>query len=471
MHTTRRKFITSSAVATMGAVSAATRGQPSAGAVPTDAGQADQEAAFGAARRVIFAVSDGMSVGTLTLADMYSKIVAGTGETNWVRLFRDPRARHAMCSTHCSDSLVTDSAAASTTWSCGKKVYRGSIGFNDDRETETPILLRARESGFGTGLVTTASLTDATPAAFIANVPVRRMEREIAQQYLERKPTVALGGGRGHFDAEEVKAFDGHYVTNHRALGDRPEAESQIGVFAEYHIPYMLDRTDDDADLESMTRDALRRLDQAGDGFLMQVEAARVDHAAHANDAVSMILEQLEFDRTIGRLVEYTESRDDTLLIITTDHGNANPGLTVYGERGERGLRKLADSRRSFSWIAAELRDRDPDVANVSIVREVVEFATGVALEDDDIARLGRQGTQRANLFGEIDNFTSRLGSLLANHNGIGFVSKNHTSDLVHVTALGAGAELLQPMVDNTDLMPHMMHVMGISKGVKSLTD
>lgn len=463
MQPTRRKFIASSALASVGMASAITRGHQPAMAAPTETRKADREHAFGAARRVIFAVSDGMSTGTLTLADMYSKIVAGTGETNWVRLFRDPRARHAMCSTHCSDSLVTDSAAASTTWSCGKKVYRGSIGFNDEREIETPILLRARGSGFGTGLVTTASLTDATPAGFIANVPARGMEREIAQQILDRKPTVALGGGSVHFDPKETEAFTGHYVTNHRALGDRPQAESQIGVFAERHMPYVLDRSGDDADLESMTRDALRRLDQAGDGFLVQVEAARVDHAAHANDAVSTILEQLEFDRTLGRLIEYTESRDDTLLIITTDHGNANPGLTVYGERGERGLRKLADSRRSFSWIAGELRDRDPDVSNVSVVREIIEFATGVALEDDDIARLGSQNTRRANLFGEIDNFTSRLGSLLANHNGIGFVSKNHTSDLVHVTALGAGADLLKPMIDNTALMPIMMHAMGIA--------
>ncbi|MEM9373081.1 MAG: alkaline phosphatase, partial [Planctomycetota bacterium] len=446
MHASRRQFLRSSVMASGGAAFlAATSTKAAHRREAVHAADPHDESHFGVARRVIFAVSDGMSVGTLTLADLYDKTVMGSEGTEWVRLLGAPDARNAMCSTHCSDSLVTDSAAASTAWSCGRKVYRGSIGFNDDREPERPILLRARDAGFRTGLVTTSSVTDATPAGFIANVPRRTMEREIAQQILDRAPEVVLGGGRMHFEAASVDAFRGRFTDTLVGLGEAHDARSEIGVLAEGHMPYVLDRSAEDTGLEDMTRHAISRLDSAGDGFLMQVEAARVDHAAHRNDAASMVLEQLEFDRTLRRLVRYTESRDDTLLIITTDHGNANPGLTVYGERGERGLESLANARRSFDWIIAELRSRDPGMSKTAVVREVIEYATGIALNEDDLARLAGASTPRANLFGEMDSFTSRLGSLLANHNGIGFVSKNHTADLVHVSALGAGAGLLRP--------------------------
>ena len=468
MDQSRRSFLASSALATAGLASVAAgrdRVGVQAGGVGLDRDALD--GAFGSARRVIFAVSDGMSVGTLTLADMYSRLVLGAGETNWVRLMGDPRARQAMCTTHCSDSLVTDSAAASTTWSCGKKVYRGSIGFNDAREPETPILLRARDAGFGTGLVTTSSVTDATPAGFIANVPVRRMEREIAQQILDRAPTVVLGGGRRHFDDAAIGSFGGVFLDSFAELDRTDEASgagSLVGAFADGHVRYALDRADGEADLASMARSALARLDALGDGFLLQVEAARVDHAAHRNDAVSMILEQIEFDRTLGLLIDYTESRDDTLLIVTTDHANANPGLTVYGGRGETGLRSLERAERSFDWIVDEVRERDESGENHRLLREIIEYATGVALDGDDLSRLRASDMPRANLFGEMDSFTSRLGAVLSNSNGIGFVSKNHTSDLVHASAIGAGAGLLRPMIDNTDFMPLVLHAMGVRR-------
>lgn len=419
--------------------------------------------AFGRVRRVIFAVSDGMSMGTMTLADLYASEAMGR-PTYWPKLMMERGVRNSLCSTHAGDSIVTDSAAAATTWSSGVKAYNKSIGYGMDRTELMPILTRVRNAGYRTGLVSTAKITDATPAAFIANVPDRNLEQQIARQVIERAPNVVLGGGRRYFNDETTKDFDGRFITNPRAIADVRQTRSLLGIFADDHLPYHLDRDGDDADLLSMTREAVEQLDFLQGGFLLQVEGARVDHAAHNNDAISMIHEQIEFDRTVEYLARYAMTRDDTLLIVTTDHGNANPGLTVYNEHGRRGLLSLTNAKRSFDWIFSELRQRDPHLRNMSIQREVIHYATGVALKGSDIEYLNATKEERANLFHQADSISSRLASLLSNRNGIGFVSKNHTADMVLLTACGVGADLFPPILDNTDIQPRLMHLMGVTR-------
>lgn len=464
---TRRGFLSASAMAA--GTAALTLARPASGDVkqsaePIGGITPDQvDDAFGRVRRVIFAVSDGMSMGTMTLADLYSNEVMGR-PTYWPQLMMEHGVSNGLCSTNAGDSIVTDSAAAATTWSSGVKAYNKSIGYDMDRNELMPILTRVRNAGFRTGLVSTASITDATPAAFVASVPERNMQKQIASQVIKRTPNVVLGGGREYFNDNAMSDFDGRFITNPRAIGDARQTRSLVGIFADYHLPYHLDRDDDDADLLSMTREAIEQLDYLQGGYLLQVEAARVDHAAHNNDAVSIIHEQIEFDRTVEYLARYTMGRDDTLLIVTTDHGNANPGLTVYNEHGRRGLMSLSNANRSFDWIFSELRQRDPQLRNMSIQRDVIQYATGVALKGSDLEYLNAEKEERANLFKQADSVSSRLASLLSNRNGIGFVSKNHTADMVLLTACGVGAELFPPVLDNTDIQPRLMHLMGVAR-------
>ncbi len=461
----RRGFLSTSAafVGTAAATRAALGTDQPAQVTPLNTNDSALDDSFGSAKRVIFAVADGMSMGTMTLADLYSKIVLGR-DTFWPRLMAQPGIVNALCSTYSANSLVTDSAAASTTWSSGMRVDNGSIGYTPQGQALEPILMRTHNAGLRTGLVTTAKVTDATPAGFIANVPRRTMEQDIANQIMHRAPNIVLGGGAKFFSPESRKNFTGRYTENHRAIRDVQHARSTIGLFAHDHIPYHLDRDGDDADLLSMTKEAIGQLDFLGGGYFMQVEAARVDHAAHNNDAISMILEQIEFDRTIEYLSNYVSNRDDTLLIITTDHGNGNPALSVYGPSAQRGLMSLTNAKRSFDWIFRELKERDPNLEHLSIQREIIAYATGVALKQSDLPYLNTKKVPRGDLFAHSNSRESRLASLLANRNTIAFTSKNHTSDMVVFTAQGAAATLFPPMIENTDIYPRMMHAMGLER-------
>lgn len=445
------------------------------------------------ARNIIFMVSDGASMGTLSLAEQASQLRRGRS-TWWTRLWTEPGARRAMMGTSALESLVTDSAAASSAWGIGRKVRNGSVNVLPDQSTPTPILVSAKAAGMRTGLVTTTRLTDATPAGFIANVPRRTLEAMVAGQMLERGVDLLLGGGGRYFDPQMLSTAKATMLHSADELASAPGLSAQgplVGLFAKGKMSYEIDRSDTQPSLAAMTRAALDRLDAATadseHGFLIQIEGARVDHAAHANDAAALVGDQLAFDDAVGAAMEFVAHRGgrdgDTLLIVTTDHGNANPGLTVYGRAGEEGLQRLLEVRHSFEWMLRKLAkgaaavvdavdltdDADADAAAGVLLRsddlsKVVHEGTGVELKPEEIAWVRRRLVERqpVNGFGEADSLESALGAVLANHFGVAFISVNHTSDLVDCTAWGPGSERLPPVIENTELYGLMLGALGL---------
>jgi alkaline phosphatase len=340
--------------------------------------------------------------------------------------------------------------------------------------------VQARQNGKATGLVTTTRLTHATPASFVVNIPHRDMEDAIAEQMLERGVEVMLGGGAKHFKPALRKKFPGVRFLNTAAelraeigaggsaTGGASSASSTplMGLFADDHLPMRLDRTERSPTLEDMTRAALSRLDRSPNGFVLQVEGGRVDHAAHDNDAAGLVADQLEFDRTLGVVLEWIEDRDDTLLIVTTDHGNANPGLTLYGKRGEEGLKRLLAAKHSFPWIESEFAKREGVDAQAADAGRIVEEATGVALDGEGVRILGEiiRG-RRVMPFRDANLPVCVLGSLLATHFGVSFISPNHTSDFVELTAMGPGSESIRPVVRNHEIWNVVAGALGLEPG------
>jgi alkaline phosphatase len=454
---TRRDFLRTStlgiaALGLTGSVHAATR-------CPRPQRDIDQPQA----RNLIFMVSDGMSTGTLTLADMFSRNKHGK-PTNWVSLWNRPLVRRASAATYSADSWVTDSAAGGSAWGCGVHINNGAVNITPSGQQRVPLLVQARQSGKATALVTTTRVTHATPASFIANVPNRDMEKVIAQQILARSVDVVLGGGAHYFSSAMLEQHKDTQILRDRAalVSGKQAAPGEVGakpvllgLFHDQHVPYALDRDDKTPALSEMTKVALARVGPHEGGFVMQIEGGRVDHAAHNNDAGSLVAEQLDFDAAIGEVLSFIEHRDDTLVIITTDHGNANPGLTLYGEPGKKAFERLAGVRRSFDWIAEQFAAASAAGPLAGKLAEVVEAATGIGLDPKErelLAPMLSDHPPRTMPFAGANKWTSVLGALLADHLGVAFTSPNHTSDLVEVTALGPGSQRLAPMIENTDL-------------------
>ena len=439
------------------------------GATAARAGSAARSGRASRATRVIVMVSAGMRTGTLSLADMLHRDLRGV-PSNWCRLWTEPGVRRSMVRTASADSLVTDSAAASTAWSIGQAVNNGAICFTPGNAQPAPILVRAKQAGLATGLVTTTHITHATPAAFVANVPARSLATPIAAQILDRGVDVALGGGSRYFSDELLaRHADVTVVRSAAELAAAHGAAADgrlLGLFAQDHVPFLLDRDESHPALEAMTRTALQRLDRAAEGFVLQVEGGRVDHAAHGNDAGSLVAEQLEFDRALGVAMEYALGRDDTLLIVTTDHANANPGLTLYGEPGNAGFARLTNAKRSFEWIQRRMGEAADRAAAASMLPGLIVEATGgLELRRADVEWLERALVERQRVDGFLArgrDFNCTLGSLLANHYAVSFVSPNHTADMVELTAIGVGAERVEPVSHLADLHGVMTSALGL---------
>lgn len=425
---------------------------------------------------VVFLVSDGMSPGVFTLAEAFSQQIRGKG-TTWWKLWNEAAAARGLMDTASADSLVTDSAAAASAWGGGQRVNNGAINSNPSGKRIEPIATALKAAGVKLGLVTTTRLTHATPAGFAASVPNRGQEDEIASQY-PGQADVLLGGGARHFHQDHRKdgkdlfgEFEkaGHTVVRDRAALLACHADKVLGVFGDDHLPYTVDHINDPdlkarvPTLAEMTTAALDRF-LAGDApFLLMVEGGRIDHAAHLNCIAGVLHDQLAFDDAVAAALAKSAGRDDILVVVTSDHGNANPGLNGMGSRYHRSneaFAKVADLTTSYESLFRRWNDmKNPSNEALSgLFEKHLHFtpeaneldAIRAAMTDGEIHDWNHQHRNREGLIGQIHG----------NHTGIGWAGVSHTSDPTIVSATGPESARFGGLVVNTDVHRHLREVL-----------
>ena len=300
-------------------------------------------------RNLIFMVSDGMGPSSLSLT-----------RSTWQHMYGMPYSEQLVLDKHLigqsrtrsTSSLVTDSAAGATAFSCGHKSYNGAISVLPDQSPCGTVLEAAKLAGYKTGLVVTTRLTDATPATFASHVRMRDEEDRIAEQLLGDQPLghmvdLLMGGGRCHFTpqatagscrSDEVDLVtkaekDGYHYISDRAGFDGLDSGANVqlpllGLFADLDIPYEVDRRSENdtyPSLAEMAGTAMRALSDAtkdsDKGFFLMIEGSRIDHAGHANDPVAQVHEVLSYDAAMASVLEFLDN-DDTegVMISTSDH-------------------------------------------------------------------------------------------------------------------------------------------------------
>ena len=276
-------------------------------------------------KNIIFMIGDGMGV-----AQVSATQIAQDYEPMQLE-----RATYVgLQKTYSANSRVTDSAAAGTALSTGNKTNNGMIGVTPDSLPQRSILEYFEQAGRPTGIVVTYPVTNATPAAFVAHVPNRNMEDEIAMYYLDNDVDVIFGGGSKRFNqrADGVNLFDALKDKNYTIaynLSELSEIKSGnvIMLPTEGSMSSRLDGRDEY--LPEATAKALEILTNNAneEGFFLMVESSMIDGYGHQNNVEGIIKETKDFDNAIKVAFDYADTHPGTLVVVTADH--ATGGLTI----------------------------------------------------------------------------------------------------------------------------------------------
>jgi alkaline phosphatase len=334
-------------------------------------------------RNVIFFLGDGMGTQEITAARYYQGVrnklnvdrLAVTGfDTTW-------SVKPAAKAPYLPD-YDPDSASTGTQWATGQKTVDERISQGPSTAIDVPganlptVLERAQQRGMKVGDVSTAEITDATPAVLASHMSLRGCQGpadtatacpketkaagglgSIAEQEVDHKIDVLLGGGRGRFEqpvtggpdagktvakAAQDKGFQ--YVTDAAGLAKVKDTRKPVlGLFnsgnmsVEWAGPKAAlgkgntpaactenQRPANEPSLADMTTKAIKLLEDNRRGFFLQVEGASIDKQDHATNACGQIGETVAFDRAIGVAVDYQRTHPDTLIVVTADHGHTS---------------------------------------------------------------------------------------------------------------------------------------------------
>lgn len=327
----------------------------------------DRQPNVNVAKNVILMIADGNGVGPNYATRLYHGQLDGNmGDENVLPQEAFPHL--ALVKTYNTNAQTPDSSGTATALLSGVKTKSGVVGVNEQvRRGEcadvagnevVPVTKLMSDAGKSTGIITTARLTHATPASGYASVADRDFESDadlpegcevadIASQLIDAMGAgwldIAMGGGRGNFLPENVtdeegdpgKRADGRnlvemataagarYVHDDEGFSaiDLSDAGPILGLFESSHMQYELDRTGEPS-LVEMVEASIEALGTNEQGFFLEVEAGRVDHANHAGNLIRTVTDGVAFAEAVARARELTDPAD-TLIIVTADHGHA----------------------------------------------------------------------------------------------------------------------------------------------------
>ncbi|MGS0690951.1 alkaline phosphatase [Shewanella sp. 0m-4] len=456
----------------------------------------------GAAKNIILFVGDGMGVSTVTAARILEGQLKGqTGEEHSLSFETLPYL--GLAKTYNVDGQTPDSAGTMTAMVTGVKtdvgvisqaegVTRANCASTEGQNLVTSLELAAM-AGLSTGVVSTARITHATPAATYAHAPERNWESDadlpaeaiangcsdIASQLLDfdygTGLNVVMGGGRRAFipttvtdpEGKSGKRTDSRDLTsewlskytNAAYVADRDEflnldpttTDHALGLFNSSHMEYELDRTIDGASgepsLAEMTAKSIDILQKNDKGFVLIVEAGRIDHAHHAGNAARALHDTIALSEAVRVAMEKTSTKD-TLLMVTADHSHVFT-IAGYPTRGNPILGLVKSNGSDGLPVVTNATDSN------GLPYTTVGYANGLGY-----ANLASGGDERygyAAAPGRFDlNYVDTQSAGFHQEALVPLGSETHAGEDVAIFASGPGAHLIQGTVEQN----HLFHVM-----------
>jgi alkaline phosphatase len=432
-------------------------------------------------KNIIIMFADGASSTQWDFGRYSSKVLRGQPFVVTDVVFREGAL--GLLSTEPSNAYVVDSAASATAMSTGYRVNNFAVAVAPDGRSLPTLMEVAKARGKRIGLVTTAAIHDATPAAFSIHAKARDDSQNLVDQYLALEPDVLLGGGADYFlpatspggkrkDGKDIVAAfraNGYQIVTNTAELKAAGGAKLLGLFAEDNMDFELDRDPaKEPTTAEMTAAALKALSQrSSNGFVLLVENENVDEAGHNNDAASLMRALWAFDDAVRVALEFQRRNPDTLLIVTGDHETggfsptyASKDMTSFSRKnrfyaGAEHVRMLEPITMSLAK-ARDTLGRKP--SGEALDQLVARHFPGFALDADLREAILKQRALERN-FGRVTQ--SALGRMVSRQTGLYWATSGHTTEPSVVGALGPGAELFRGYQDNTDFGKHLHRLIG----------
>lgn len=352
-------------------------------------------------------IGDGMGHAQTSAAESYLSYKAG--KIGGERLTFTGFPFYGMSETYSANSQVTDSAAGGTAIACGVKAKNGMIGTDKDSVAVKSIASVLHEEGYNVGIISTAPVNHATPAAFYAHSVKRKKYYDISKQIASSGFEFFAGAGFIDFYSDQseqerideyledkgcqvsfgMKEFSEESMKAERIVLCQPDAEGKNA--GNYVVKeYSWEKNENNINLRQMLQAGMNFLADKEPFFIM-CEGGDIDWAAHANQIMPMIDRIIEFDQAVEAAYEfYLKYPERTLIVVTADHETGGTSIGCGG-------------KEAINWGKVE----------------------------DDY----KNGSNRAGM------------------NEIGWTSNEHTGAPVPVYAIGCGAEKFIGRMDNTEIM------------------
>jgi len=476
----------------------------------------------GQAKYVFLFVADGMAPSQFTTAEYYLASKDNIRNYNINRLNFTQFPVTGISNTHDYGSLITDSASAGTAFASGKKTLSSMINV-DPKDGKTPyktIAEYAKDAGMKIGIVSTVTLTHATPASFYAktsnrnNVDGTAAETGLAQQLMESGFDYYGGGWISSNSKNNDKYLDdaralGYNVTRTPAAFNALDRNSGKTIALAERVQdsgamhYEIDRRSTDLSIVDFTKKGIELLENPN-GFFFMIESGKIDWAGHANDAGALIHDMLVFDKAIESALEFYKNHpNETLIVVIGDHETGGMGVGWAGTAGipsQPGLSanlgtgysmyfdRIAKQTRSYVAFDEEvIKPYKAKVTNVSqrkiedLQSDILEsFGIDLRPGSLNVSEFQKNQIETAfkrsmeqpvdaphegwNVFhGSYEPLSVKLTQVLNQTAGIGWTTYSHTATPVATFAKGAHQDLFGGYYDNTDIFYKLASAMNLN--------
>ncbi|WP_432412827.1 alkaline phosphatase [Rasiella sp. SM2506] len=296
-------------------------------------------------KNIILLVGDGMG-----LSEISSSLYFNDKPSNFLRF-----STVGLSMTSSSKELITDSSAGATAFASGIKTYNGAIGVDLKMNPAETIVEHVSKTDIATGLVVTSSVVHATPAAFYAHQESRRMYEEIAVDLVKSDLDFFAGGGLQYFQNRKdsldlVKQLeDNDFEVHTEKLPTKISAKKQAILLAPNGMPKMSEKRGNF--LTNATMLAIGQLSKNKNGFFLLVEGSQIDWGGHDNDAEYLINEMIDFDKTIGAVLDFAKNNGETLVIVTGDHETGGFTLSADGMNYNKIIASFSTTGHSATMV------------------------------------------------------------------------------------------------------------------------